>query len=435
MPLSINFTPRTRVFKDFYYGWVIVASLAVASALTIGGTFYAFGVFIEPLEEEFGWSRTQINASFSFSAVTVLFVPVIGRLVDRYGPRPVMGISLLVLGLSFVLRAFMTELWHWYGLSMLQMLAGAGIVTISVGKLVGLWFERTRGRVMGITMIGNNVGGLVMPPLAAVIVTVANWQWAFIVFGVLMIVCAPVIFAVVRDKPEDVEREMVARKARSLKDARNVPDDAQSIGWVSVGVTVREALRSRSFYAVAAGTVAMNFTFSTVLLNIIPHLKNEGMSLGGATFVVGVLSIFAIGGKLTGGYLCERMPTRYVVMLSLTVQIVGLAILVVAGSSPLIWVFVPIYGLAYGAVGVLHTLFVQETFGLRFFGSIYGIVIMPSAIAEFVGPLMMGIYFDVTGSYRLAYLTVCVIFVFGAIVVYWARPLVPDWRGQPVEHQ
>lgn len=435
MASTINSIIQAIVPKEFYYGWVIAAAIFLSLCLSTGTFFYAFGVFVEPLEEEFGWSRTQINASYSLAAISAFTAPIVGRLVDRYGPRPVMSTSLLVLGLSFVLRPFMTELWQWYALNIIQFIPLVGIDSAPVGKLLGLWFHRTRGRMMGITMIGYSAGGLVMPPIAAFIVTTASWQWGYGTLGILIILCAPLIFGVVRDRPEDVARAMAARRARSSQHALLLGDSVQPSVLPLHGVTVREALRSRSFYAVTVGLMAMSFTFSAVMINIVPHLENEGMTLGKATLVLSALSVFAIGGKLIGGYLSESWPIRYVVMLSLAGQIVGLIVLVVAGSSNLIWLFVPIYGLALGGVGMLHILFVQETFGLRFFGSIFGTIHIFTVVSQVAGPLMTGVYFDVTGSYRPAYLTVCVVFALSVLAINWAIPMVPDWRREPVEHQ
>ena len=132
-----------------YDGWLIVGVVFLAAALTIGSSNYAFGLFIEPLEEQFLWSRTAISASLSFMAVGSLSAPILGRIMDRFGARPLMTGSLLVIGLSFLLRPLMTELWHWYILSFVQFVCFSGTSALPAGRLVAIWFRRTRGRVWG----------------------------------------------------------------------------------------------------------------------------------------------------------------------------------------------------------------------------------------------------------------------------------------------
>ena len=101
-----------------YRGWWVVSVPFLAAALGTGAGQYGFGIFIEPLEETFGWNRSQISASLSFTAVGSLLAPLMGRTIDRYGTRPVMAISLVMVAASFLIRPMMTELWHWYALSL-----------------------------------------------------------------------------------------------------------------------------------------------------------------------------------------------------------------------------------------------------------------------------------------------------------------------------
>ena len=149
--------------------WAILVVVFMSMAVSIGGSMYAFGVFVTPIEDQFGWSRTQISASLSFIAVGSLAGPLLGRIMDRYGARPVLVFSLVLAGTSYCLRPFMTELWHWYALSFFQFFAFLGATTLSTGRLVAIWFAKNRGPMMGIATSGPNFGGLVFPPLLAAV--------------------------------------------------------------------------------------------------------------------------------------------------------------------------------------------------------------------------------------------------------------------------
>ena len=399
--------------RRFYYGWLVVAAAFWATGLTIGTSQYAFGVFVEPLEEEFGWTRTQINAVLSFSAVAALSGPIVGRIMDQVGARPVMAFSLALLGLSYALRPFMTQLWHWYALGTVQALGFPGATLLPAGKLVGLWFQKTRGRMMGLATMGNNFGGLTMVALAGLVVGMAGWKWGYGVFTLLVLVSAPLVYLIVRDRPADVQKE-TGREKHVAPSASSNP--------VIDGLTVGEALRTRAFYAVTLGVMAASFSYSGVLTQLIPHLQNEGVPLARASLALSLLAAFGMAGKLLFGLLAERIPVRFALMLSLSIQIVGLMMLVTWANTPFLWAFMPFYGVAFGAVGALMPLLIQESFGVRYFGTIVGVVNMATIVSIVTGPLMVGAFFDATGTYRLAFLTVAAIFAAGVLILTLARP-------------
>ena len=184
-----------------YYGWLVVAIVFLSSALSIGPA-YAFGLFIEPLEDSFGWRRTAISLSLSFGAVGSLTSPLLGRIMDRYGTRPLMAGSLAVMGIGFLLRPLMTELWHWYALSFLQYVAFSGATVLPVGRLVGVWFRKSRGRVMGIATMGNNFGGLTVPLITGFLLASGNWQAAYLILAGLTFLIALLSLAVIRESPD-----------------------------------------------------------------------------------------------------------------------------------------------------------------------------------------------------------------------------------------
>ena len=400
-----------------HQGWLVVAAAFMTGGLIIGVSQYAFGAFVEPLERDLGWTRTEINLSLSFAAISSLAGPVLGRLLDRYGVRPVMIASLLLFNLSFLLRPFMSELWHWYLLSAVQFISFPGAVFLPAGKLVGLWFQRTRGRVMGITAMGNNVGGLVLAPVAALLVSSVSWEWTFATFGFMGMLITIFVFLVVSDKPEAIAKA-TARASRGRgghADFREHPAFAASL-------TVQEALRTRAFYAIALGLIAATFTFSTALTQMVPHLDNEGFSLTEASLLLSVTAVFGMAGKLGFGYLAERIPVRYTVILSLAGQALSMIIIVTVPHSPLIWLFIPVYGITFGGLGPLTSLLVQDTFGLKHYASIQGLTGVASLISFFVGPLMAGMIFDATESYRPTYVVLMILFVVGAAILTQAKP-------------
>ena len=366
------------------------------------------------MEAQFGWSRTQINVSISLGFLTGLLSPFVGRLVDRVGTRPVMAVSLVMLAASYGLRPLMTELWHWYALSLLAHAAMPGAAVLPTGRIVGMWFPRTRGRMMGVTMMGANFGGMTMPLVAAQVISIVSWQAGYATFAVLAGVVAVVAMVVVRDKPVQPAPAPEAREAGSA-----APPATGSIN------SVREALRTRSFWAMTVAITMGTFSYHAVLSQIIPHLTNQGLTLNQAASYLSVFALFGMVGKIVFGYATERVPTRYVFMVSLVLQGVGLAVLTTLAGTPSMWAVVWIYGMAFGGMGAIFPILAQDIFGLRWYGSIYGLVNLATIFSAVIGPVMTGAVYDNTGTYTLAFLATIGFYVVGIVALTMATPLRP----------
>ena len=153
--------------------------------MAIGGSQYSFGHFVEPIKDSFGWSTTQIAFSLSILAVGNFVSPFVGMMIDRYGSRNIMSFSLAVFGFSYLARVFMSGIWHWYFLSIVQALTVVGSAALPPGKLIGMWFPQNRGKVLGVTVMGNNFGGMAIQPLVAFLVSIYSWKMGYAVIGIL----------------------------------------------------------------------------------------------------------------------------------------------------------------------------------------------------------------------------------------------------------
>ena len=398
-----------------YRGWWIVSALFLASALTVGSSQYAFGLFLDPLETTFGWSRTQISASLSFAAVGGVMAPFLGRFMDRYGARPIMAVSISAIALSYLLRPLMTELWHWYALSILQYLGFTGSAMLPAGRLIGIWFSKTRGRVMGLTMMGNNFGGLVFPPIVGVVLTATSWQGSYIVLGGISLLIMLFAMSVVREYPTG--DDLPDAEADSSPSGNGASSSTMLSGW-----TASEALHSKTFYIVAISILLGTFTYSAILPQVVAHLTNEGVSVGVASIALSTLAIGGMLGKIAFGYLAERITTRYALMIDLIGQATFVSLMTFASFQPIMWISVPLFGFCMGAFGALFTLIVQDTFGIRSFGSIMGLINFTTVVSLSVGPILAGLSFDITGSYSTAFYIVAGLFLLSALLLTQARP-------------
>ena len=415
VPISLSLTKRVAI-PSIYRGWWVVSVPFLAAAIGTGAGQYGFGIFIEPLEDTFGWSRSQISASLSFTAVGSLIAPILGRIMDKYGTKHVITISLALTAVGYLLRPFMTELWHWYALSLLQYGGYTGASMLPAGKLVGLWFHRTRGRVMGITAMGNNFGGLVVPPILGGILILASWREAYVALGVMSVLMVFYTLAAVRDFPS----------ASELGDQLDSAPGDRSASQIIGGVSVHDALRSRAFYAIMLSIVMGTFTYSAILPQIITHLVDQGVSLAVATTALSVFAIMGMVGKFVMGFLAERISARYTLMVNLLGQATFVTMMIWAGSPLIMWISVPLFGYFNGAFGALFQLVVQDAFGIRNYGSIMGIINMSSMIPFGIGPILAGLSYDITGSYELVFAAVAVMFAVGALALTQAKTPAPQ---------
>lgn len=411
MPAKLRFTERRRYVTDptrFRNYPLLVAFVAFCSfALTIGITQYSFGVFVTELEREFGWTRSEVSVAMSLFAVGGAAALPVGWALDRFGARPVMIASLAAMALSQFLRPFMTDLWQFYALNALQFAGMPGAALITGARLVGIWFDRTRGRAMGFTAMGANFGGIVFSTLTASLIASMGWRGTYMTYGVLFALLIPIVFLVVRE-----------RKVTPSVGANGV---AQSIP----GITLRAALRNRVFYLVVVSLLFAQVTYQSILPQLVPHLQNVGIDRTQAAAAISLFAFFGMGGKVSFGWFCERFPARYALITSLACQICGITILLAAESAWWVWAFVPVFGFGFGALGSVMPLLVQETFGMLAFGKIFGMVNTLTLGSALVGPALVGMSFDVTGSYQLAFTTIAGLFVVSAIIVSFVRPAVP----------
>ncbi len=397
-----------------YYGWLVVGTVFLSSAISIGPG-YAFGLFIGPLEEEFGWQRTAISVSLSFVAVGALTGPFLGRFMDGRGARPLMAGSLLIMGLSFLLRPFMSQLWHWYALSFFQYVAFSGSTTLPAGRLVSVWFPRMRGRVMGLTTMGNNFGGFVIPLMVGPMLAAGSWRGAFMLLAGLTFVIAFLSVVLVREFPE-------SRASRGTGRAGSAPQ--------LTGQAVGEVIRGPTFYLLGLSLMLGSFTYSAILPQVPDHLITSGMSLETAARAVSLLALFGMAGKMSFGYLSELVTARRMMMVSLTGQAFFIVMMVLFPTPPIAWLAVPLFGLFMGSYGALINLVIQETFGLKHFGSITGLISLTMAVSGLLGPLLAGQSFDRMGDYGPGYIVVAVMFTIGAISLTRVRPWTPTPIGR-----
>ncbi|MBF0278167.1 MAG: MFS transporter [SAR324 cluster bacterium] len=388
-------------------GVISIVVVFIATAIAVGSAQYSFGLFIAPLAETFAWSRTALSASASFAALSGLTAPFLGRALDKYGARPVLLGSLTVMGAGFVMRPWMSELWHWYALSLLQFVCFAGTTSLPAGKLVAAWFPHARGRVMGIAAIGNNFGGLTVPFTVTLIMTSASWREAFVALGVTCFLIGALAWFFVIDGPPSPPVDESDKAGRQSEKSNSL----------FAGVNVSRALRTPAFYIVFLVVMLGFFTYSTALTHMSAHLLNRGFSTTKVSIALSALALGGILGKIVFGLLLDRFGGRWATMINLLGQAIMLFTVAWLTTAEYLFLAMPAFGVFMGGFGIVSTLLVQECFGLRYFGSIMGLMNLGTVAAFGLGPLMAGLSYDWTGTYSWAFAVVAGFFVIAALAL------------------
>jgi len=392
--------------KKVFYGWYIVAA-------SIGLNFYltmafglGFNVFFLPILQEFGWSRALTSGAFSLRAVeTGLLAPVVGVLVDRWGPRVVILLGVIIGGAGMIMLGFIDSLFTFY---IAFLIASFGMSGASHGvswvAAVANWFQRMRGRALGIAMLGPVLGGPSVVVIA-VLEGLIGWRIATIILGVGLWIVGIPLAMVARPRPEPYGYLPDGDKLEAVS-AHNAEAQDQPLDEATNGYTVAQAVRTQVFWVVVTLYALMFVGISGLMVHLIPLMEDLNYSTAQAASVLGLMFFLSGIGRIGSGVLSDVLDYRLVMGVLIAFQIIGLIVILVVGPGQywLAVVFSLTFGIGFGGTVPLRPILMMKLFGARAFGTLQGLLQIGSVGAGVVGPLLYGWIFDSTGNYDLAIL-------------------------------
>jgi OFA family oxalate/formate antiporter-like MFS transporter len=397
-----------------FYGWVVVAG-AFAVLFVAYGAQYSFGVFFAALLAEFGWSRASLAGAFSLYAFLYCVVGFpAGRLTDQWGPRRVIAMGGVCLGLALAAMAAVRELWQPYVLYGLLAALGMGTAYVPCNATVVKWFVRRRGLAVGLASSGASVGTVIVPPVAQALVEAVGWRRAYLVVGAGVLVLLALVALVMRRDPESVG--LRPDGAPTPPAAAADPGDA----W-----PLRRAVRTSTFWLLWAAFAA---TWVPVFIPLV-HLVRYGQDLGltplAAASAISVLGVGAVAGRLAMGALSDRLGRRRTVAVAMLLQ--ALAFLGFVGVRGLVTLYAAafVFGYSYGAISTLFSALVGDAFGRAQVGTLVGLLFAMAGSMGGVGPVVAGAIYDRTGSYRPAFGLAALLNLVGAALLVRLSPPVP----------
>lgn len=412
--------------QKIFYGWWIVAASSIIIFFGTGIVFYSFGVFIKPLEEHFGWSRAVISLTVAVWALMYGFSgPFIGVLLHKYGGRAVIAASALVTGLCYVVFGSLEHLPAFFMVMFVTGIGSVGITLIPNQTLVSNWFEKYRGRAMGIMMAGIGFGGLLMPQVANALIVSFGWRTSFRVLGVLiLVIIIPIALLLVRTRPSDMGLEPDGISRDKVNEDGSEAEEASGAS----GLPVKRALGTPSFWLLFIAFMFLVFGESGLTVHFVAFVDDAGVSSQRAALYWGLAAGISSVGRLGFGVLADRWNPRNLIALTHGFHAVSVILLLVLflGMGLHTWVgllpFSLIYGLSLGGSAVLLPVLVGRCFGLLNFSKLLGILMSGFALGVVGGPLLAGRVFDSTGSYRVALIIFAVAFGVAAMAVACVQP-------------
>jgi len=393
MPLNLDWKPP-RIF----YGWWVVVACFFISLYTGGVVFYGFTAIFEPIADKFDWSYTQISLAASLRGLEAgLLAPLVGILVDRWGPRKLLLSGVVIVSLGLMLLSRTTSLGMFYGafaLLAIGMSTCSGTVLMTA---VANWFRKKIGIAMGIMICGYGCSGLLVPIIVKLVDTY-EWQQAIAILAVgLLAVCLP-LSLLVRHKPEqygyqpDGEAQNTVVPNPSLAQAETAEAD----------IGTRQALKSRTFWHIALALLCQAMMLSTVVTHVMPYLSSINIPRARSSLIAMAIPLASISGRLGLGWLGDRLDKRRVIAAAFAMICGGLICFAFASPEAtwLLVLFLILFGIGYGGNNTLRGSAIREFFGRSNFGAIHGLVIGIMMLGSITGPPLAGWVFDNWGSYQ-----------------------------------
>ncbi|WP_454743937.1 MFS transporter [Cupriavidus necator] len=372
-----------------YTGWrVAIASMI---ALMFGPSTVAilsFGVFIGPLEAEFGWSRTQIAlASTIVSYSLMLISPLQGYLVDRYGARAVILPCIPLFAVAIGLMYFLPPVPLIYYMAWVMIpVIGVGIFPLSYLRAVSSWFDKRLGLAIGIANAGIGLGGAVLPLILSYLISVHGWRWGFLGMAALVLVVTfPAAILFIREKP--------GTEPRHLSEAR--------IG----GLTFKAAIQTGQFKMLAAIFVLLGLINTALIVHQIPLLIDAGVSAERAAVVQSTFGMFVIIGRVATGWLIDFLRAPLVLMTLVLGATVSCLLYAVGVTGDIVFVCAALLGMVLGAEFDVLSYLLKKYFGMQIFGKLYGVIYAVFQFGAGAGAALLPIMRQASGSYRSGLLT------------------------------
>ena len=386
--------------KPIYYGWYVCAATVFVAFVTTGAR-NSFGIFIIPLEEEFGWSRFMLSAAvgtgFLINGITQ---PFVGRLFDRFSGRSVIMAGLVVAGLataSLGLTFSYLYLFFVFGVLLSTAMSGANISNTMA--LLSKWFHRRRSTVLGINVAGASLGGLTLVPFGMFLLQATSWRVTWLALGLMILLLAlPMVYFFIKDDPADMGLQPDGDTEETIKSETPM----RQRGPIEVEEWSK-SFRSWPMWQISGAYTVCGVTTGMISAHFVPYAIGQGFSGTLAATAFGVMMALNVLGGLGAGFLGDRFGRKNLLAGVYLLRGFAFLFLLLFPGVTGVWIFAILAGFSWIASVPLTSSLTADVYGLRALATISGISFLCHQVGSFASILIAGLLFDITGSYTVPF--------------------------------
>ena len=423
-----------RPKPPFYYGWLILVMSALGSYAASGVAQIVLGGIQSLIFEDLNWNRSTI--AFAVTAGTWtggVITPLIGRLTDRYGPRPLMPSAALITGAAFFALSGVHSVWQFYAAYIIaRAIANPNLVGVVPRTTTVNFFQRQRNLALGLNSMARPVSGAINIQLISVIAAAFSWRVAYQFLGIFALLLVIPLYLVMRRRPEDIGLHPDG-------DSRPLPRDvqrAQTSSRPERPVTYErefswragEAALTSTFWLIVATEAIVTLTSGSLSFQFVPYLKDTGFSLTVAAAALSISSLFGAMVNPGWGFLSDKFSPRKLALVALGITFVTTVLfLLTSGSGWPAFIVIIAWGTTSGGLNILGSMMLAEYFGRGSYGSILGLMGPIQTGALGLGPTVGALLFNVTGGYNSLFLYSAIGYLIAIALIYSARaPKLPQ---------
>lgn len=410
--------PRVAsLFPDIFYGWIITGALALVMFSTVGVGFYSMGVFLDGLPNQKGFSPLEVAAPTSFYFIlNGLFGPLVGRLVDSYGPRGALMSGAVVMSCSLVLLGNVEVLWQLWLVYSLMAIGFSLSSTVTTNAIMVRWFTNSRAKALAVSHSGISVGGILITPMATYLIVQYGIEFTSLILALLVIgVALPVTYIAVSADPRS---HGLAPDGNANHEGQNrmLSEEYQSEPWKP-----KEVIRSRTFWIIASAFSLVLFAQHCLLLHEVSLIHERSGSAQIGAFAVTLTAFASAVSRLIVGSFADRFDKRRLSALVMITQAVSLWLFSEVASTVHIYGCALLFGFTIGNVFMLQSLLIGEFFGFASFGTVFGMLIFITQIAGGMGPWALTKLNEIFGGYGPSLQLLACLVALGALIIMCAR--------------
>ncbi len=401
-----------RIFKrePIYYGWIIALTLAVTETVSYGVMFYAFSVFITPMEAELGWSRAQLTGAFSLSLLITGLVGVpVGYWLDKRGGRLLMTAGSIGATIMVALWSQAQTLPEFVLIMTLLGFCGAAVLYEPAFAVIATWFARRRGTAMAVLTFIAGFSSTLFIPLSDALLVAQGWRGAVLTLAILLgAITIPLHGFLLRNRPADLglQPDGAREAAKSVERHK---------------INLRGVLRSRYFWILTLAFALSWSSISAMRVHFIPLLISVGIHSTSAAWASGMIGVMQVAGRMAFVPLERRFSSKNMALGVCGLLTVSLATLLLGSAGWIIAVFVALFGMALGMHTLARPLIVADSYGAAFYGRISSAMVIVLTLMGTIAPVGAGAIYDVFGNYDVM-LLLAVAFSLGSLLLVWLLP-------------